>query len=179
MMIYINPGLLLEMLHKKHTVRFTDPIVYSSKLEQSILSLTDAIFCGQDESLCTELLLKLADRLDGSEISTTRRENNVLVQRAKEIIYCNLEKSLKLDEICKEFDMSKFQFIREFKAGTGISPYKFFLNSKVERAKQLIEKSRDVYLAVAECGFVDLTHLNRHFKSIYGTTAFEYMSYLS
>ncbi|MDQ7095225.1 helix-turn-helix transcriptional regulator [Desulfosporosinus sp. PR] len=86
---------------------------------------------------------------------------------------------LSLAEISKEFGMSKFQFIRIFKANTGISPYQYFLNYKVERAKQLIEKNRDVYSAVTECNFVDLTHLNRHFKSIYGTTAFEYMSQLN
>nr|WP_275299053.1 helix-turn-helix transcriptional regulator [Clostridium sp. YIM B02500] len=95
------------------------------------------------------------------------------------MIYYNLENVLRLDDICRELNMSKFQFIRLFKANTGISPYQYFLNCKVEMAKKLIEKNRDVYSAVAECGFVDLTHLNKHFKSIYGITAFEYLSYLN
>ncbi|WP_425280879.1 helix-turn-helix domain-containing protein [Paenibacillus brasilensis] len=69
--------------------------------------------------------------------------------------------------------------MRVFNAHTGISPYQYFLNCKIERAKQLIEKNRDTYSAVAKCGFVDLTHLNKHFKSVYGTTAFEYMSHLN
>lgn len=42
-----------------------------------------------------------------------------------------------------------------------------------------MEKSGDVYSVVAECGFVDLYHLNKYFKSVYGTTAFEYMSHLN
>ncbi|MHA6529921.1 AraC family ligand binding domain-containing protein [Paenibacillus sp. BAC0078] len=37
----------------------------------------------------------------------------------------------------------------------------------------------DIYSAVAACGFVDLTHLNKHFKGVYGTTAFEYMSLIN
>jgi AraC-like DNA-binding protein len=86
---------------------------------------------------------------------------------------------LKLDDLSQEFDMSKYQFIREFKHHTGISPYQFFLNCKVEHAKQFIEKNKDIYTAVAECGFVDLTHLNRHFKSVFGITAFEYKSQLN
>jgi AraC-like DNA-binding protein len=90
-----------------------------------------------------------------------------------------LENVLRLDDICREFDISKFQFIRMFKSSTGISPYQYFLNCKVELAKQLIERNKDVYSAVAGCGFVDLTHLNKHFKRIYGITAFEYMSNLS
>ncbi|WP_340456169.1 helix-turn-helix domain-containing protein [Peribacillus butanolivorans] len=100
-------------------------------------------------------------------------------ERAKDMFHTNLENVLKLDEICKELNLSKFKFIRSFNAHTGISPYQYFLNCKIERAKQLLEKKRDIYSAVAECGFVDLTHLNKHFKSVYGTTAFEYMSHLN
>ena len=96
-----------------------------------------------------------------------------------EIIYCKLENVLRLDEICKELNMSKFQFIRLFKDNTGISPYQFFLNYKVNLAKQLIEKNKDIYSAIAECGFVDISHLNKHFKRIYGITAFEYISHLN
>ena len=46
-------------------------------------------------------------------------------------------------------------------------------------AKALIEEHRDIYTAVAECGFVDLAHLNKHFKSVYGTTALEYISHMN
>lgn len=95
------------------------------------------------------------------------------------MLHTNFENRLKLDEISNEFNLSKYQFISLFKAHTGISPYQYFLNCKIERAKQLIEKNRDIYAAVAECDFVDLTHLNRHFKSVYGTTAFEYMLHIN
>lgn len=38
------------------------------------------------------------------------------------------------------------------------------------------EKNNDIYLAIAECGFVDLSHLNRHFKKVDDITASEYKS---
>lgn len=94
------------------------------------------------------------------------------------IMLFNLEQVLKLDELCKELRLSKFQFIRMFKAHTGISPYQYFLNSKIKHAKRLIEKNKHIYSAVDACGFVDLAHLNKHFKRAYGTTAFEYISHL-
>lgn len=178
-MVYISPKLFLEILEKKDIVKFTSPIVYNRRIEQSILSLINAIFSGKDEYLCSELLLDLAGNFSQIEMSTVFRKNNILINKAKEMIYCSLDNVLRLDDICREFGMSKFQFIRAFKANTGISPYQFFLNCKVKHAKQLIEKNKDIYSAVTECGFVDLTHLNRHFKSFYGTTAFEYMSHLS
>ncbi|MGG1574991.1 helix-turn-helix domain-containing protein [Fictibacillus sp. NRS-1165] len=178
-MLYIDPQLLLEVIEKKDIVRFSNPIVYDHGLEQRVLNLSNAILSGKDEALCSELLLSLTDRLVQTNFSTDYKKDNTLIRKAKDMIHTNLENVLKLDDICKELDMSKFKFIRSFKAHTGISPYQYFLNCKLERAKQLIEKKRDIYSAVAECGFVDLTHLNKHFKSVYGTTAFEYMSHLN
>lgn len=35
--------------------------------------------------------------------------------------------------------------------------------------------SKDLYATVVEFGFTDLSHLNRHFKKVYGVTAFEYI----
>ncbi|WP_068501416.1 AraC family transcriptional regulator [Paenibacillus kribbensis] len=178
-MLYIEPQLLLEIIEKKDIVRFSTPIVYDYRLEQRILSLSNAILSEKDEALCSELLLSLTDSLFQTNLSTGDKKDNALVRKAKDMIHTDLENVLKLDEICKELNLSKFQFIRLFNAHTGISPYQYFLNCKIERAKQLIEKNGDIYSAVAECGFVDLTHLNKHFKSVYGTTAFEYMSHIN
>jgi len=161
-MLYIEPQLLLEVIEKKDIVRFSNPIVYDYRLEKRILSLANAILSEKDEILCSELLLSLTDSLVQTDFSTDFKKDNALIRKAKDILHTNLENVLKLDEICKELDLSKFQFIRLFKAHTGISPYQYFLNCKIERAKQLIEKNRDIYVAVAECGFVDLTHLNKH-----------------
>ncbi len=178
-MLYIEPQLLLEVIEKKDIVRFLTPVVYDYRLEQRILSLSNAILSEKDEDLCSELLLSLADGLIQTNLSTDNKKDNALIRKAKDMLHTNLGNVLKLDEICKELDLSKFQFIRLFKANTGITPYQYFLNCKIERAKQLIEKNGDIYSAVAECGFVDLTHLNKHFKSVYGTTAFEYISHLN
>ncbi|MGO4109823.1 AraC family ligand binding domain-containing protein [Paenibacillus sp. YAF4_2] len=178
-MLYIDPELLLQVMEKKDIMRFTSPVVYDRMLEQKVLNLSNAILNEKDEALCSELFLSLTDRLDHSSLSTDyMRKDHVLIRKAKDMIHADLEHVLKLDEICKELQLSKYQFIRLFKAQTGISPYQYFLNCKVEHAKQVIEQSKDIYSAVAACGFVDLTHLNKHFKSVYGTTAYEYIAYL-
>ncbi len=177
-MLYIKPELFAEALGKEDGVRFSAPIVYNYRLERSILNLTNAIFGGRDEALRSELLVELADSFTPPDLSAAHPQDDALTRRAKQMIRDSLGKVLSLDDLSGEFGMSKFRFIRAFKAGAGVSPYQYFLNCKVERAKQLIETTRDVYAAVAEYGFVDLTHLNRHFKSIYGTTALEYLAHL-
>jgi AraC-like DNA-binding protein len=178
-MLYIDPDLLLEVTEKKEPVLFSTPIVYDNNLKQKILRLAHAILNEKDEAYCSELLLSLTDCLNQTSLTREYKKDNALIGKAKDMLHTNLEGVLTLNEICKELDLSKFQFIRSFKAHTGISPYQYYLNCKVERAKQLIEKNKDIYTAVAECGFVDLTHLNKHFKSVYGTTAFEYLSHIN
>lgn len=178
-MLYIRPELLLDVMEKREVVRFADPIVYDARLEQRVVSLSHAILNGQDEALCSERLVSLTDLLARTTLSTEDKKEHGVIHKAKDMIHANLGQVLKLDEISGELQLSKFQLIRLFKARTGISPYQYFLNCKVERAKQVIERSKDIYAAVAACGFVDLTHMNKHFKSVYGTTAFEYLSHLT
>ncbi len=175
-MLYIEPGTLRALLDRRDPIRFPAPVVYDRRLEQSIMNLSQAILAGRDEALCHELLLAFADNFRRVDSTAADKKDDALTQKAKEMICCAPEDVLRLDDICKELDISKYKFIRTFKASTGLSPYQYFLNRKIALAKRLIEKNRDIYAAVADCGFVDLTHLNRHFKSVYGTTACEYLN---
>ncbi|QTD39500.1 AraC family ligand binding domain-containing protein [Sporosarcina sp. Te-1] len=177
-MLYIDPQMLLEVTGKKDIVRFQAPIVYNDGLKQSVLQLAQAISKGKDEALCNELFLSLTDRLVQSNFSGDSKKDNTLILKAKELLHADLGKVLKLDEISEELDLSKFQFIRLFKSHTGITPYQYYLNCKIERAKELLDANRDIYTTVAECNFVDLPHLNKHFKRVYGITAFEYAVHL-
>ncbi|MCQ4085534.1 AraC family transcriptional regulator [Saccharibacillus sp. JS10] len=178
-MLYIDPQMLNEAAGQKDWIYFSSPVVYDSALQRKILELSQVTVHGGDEALRTERLLSLADHLTGAELVVPHLQDPRLISAAKEMLHTDLAGVVKLDEISQELNLSKFQFIRMFKAQTGISPYQYFLNRKIEYAKQLIEQKKDVYTAVAECGFVDLTHLNKHFKSVYGITAFEYMNVLS
>ncbi|SFE28086.1 AraC family transcriptional regulator [Trichococcus pasteurii] len=178
-MLYIDPALLMDVRGKNEMVRFSEPVVYDPALEKKILMLSDAIFLKKDEALCNEMLLSLTDSLTETTEPADHKKDNVRINTAKDMLHANPDQLLKLDDICSELQLSKFQFIRMFKAQTGITPYQYFLNCKIEHAKQLIETKRDVYAAVAECGFVDLTHLNKHFKSVFGITAYEYLTHLN
>ena len=178
-MVYIKPDLFLEALGEKEIITFTSPIVYDRKLAQDILVLSSAILNQKDEALCSELLLNVTNNFASPCIYSNYKQNNAFINKAKEIMYYEIERVLKLDDICNEFNMSKFKFIRTFKENTGISPYQFFLNSKVIHAKNHLEKEKDLYATIVKFGFTDLSHLNKHFKRVYGITAFEYLSYLN
>ena len=178
-MIYIMPKLFLEALGEKDIITFATPVTYDRKLAQDVLMLSNAILTQKDEAFCSELLIKVANNFTSKHICSNHKKDNTFLKKAKELMYYEIGNVLKLDNICNELNMSKFKFIRFFKEKTGVSPYQFFLNSKVIRAKNYLEKNKDLYGTIVEFGFTDLSHLNRHFKRIYGITAFEYLSYLN
>ena len=177
-MLYIDPELLCAASGIKEPVRFSAPVVNDPALRRRILSLVRAVSGGREDALCSELLLGFAEHVAGPPGSAAHAKNSALVCRVEDMIRGDVDRdqALKLADICLEIHVPKYTLIRMFKASTGISPYQFYLNCKVEKAKQIIQHRKDVYLAVAECGFVDLSHLNRNFKSRYGVTAYEYLT---
>jgi len=178
-MVYIKPELFLEAIDKKDVVQFSSPIVYNDKLKQDIVNLSSAILNKKDELLCNELLLNVADNFTSKDFILDYRKENLMIQRAKEMIYYELDDVLNIDDISKELNLTKFKFIRMFKANTGMTPYQFFLNCKLIHTKKYLESTKDLYATVVEYGFSDLSHLNRHFKRVYGITAYEYLQSLS
>ena len=175
-MLYINPKLFLEALEKKEILKFNKPIVYKEKLKNDILSLSYSILNDKDISLCNELYLNLISNFSTKDFASDYTNETEFIRKAKEIIYYNLDEVLDIDEISKELNISKFQFIRIFKANTGITPYQYFLNCKIIHAKKHLDITKDLYGTVVEFGFTDLSHLNRHFKRVYGITPYEYIS---
>ena len=177
-MAYISPALFADVSGKPDVARFTEPVVYDRRLRNAILSLIRAVFSETDDDACADLLFQLVNHVSGDARAIQPGTLPAPVRRAKEMILDTLAsgQALKLDRVCRELQMPNYTLIRLFKASMGMSPYQFYLNSKVEKAKQILETRRDIYQAVAECGFVDLSHFNRHFKSRYGVTAYEYLS---
>lgn len=177
-MIYIPTELLSEISGSRQILRFNSPIIYDHMLAQSILNLSDCILNDRSEALGSELLINLITDVARSHTKISNIKQDNLILKSIEMIRCNMGSVLKLEDICKELQLSKYQFIRLFKAYAGIAPYQYFLNCKVESAKRLIDAKEDLYTVVLECGFFDLAYLNKHFKGIYGTTAFEYSQYV-
>ncbi len=175
-MLYIQPELFAAAADEKYPLRLTAPVSHDSKLARDIINLSTAVQHSKNDSLCHELLIKLCSNFTSRNHNNRSSCDNSFLQKAKDMIYCELGCVLKLDNIAAEFNMTKFQFIRNFKAHTGMSPYQFFLNSKIIRARKHLEAERDLYATVLKFGFVDLSHLNRHFKRIFGVTAHEYLT---
>lgn len=92
-----------------------------------------------------------------------------LEMRAKEFLDANLGRDVSVTEVAESCSMSRGYFIRAFRETTGVTPYRWLLTRRVERARQLVEET-DLPLAeiATACGFSDQSHLSRHFVQVLG-----------
>jgi AraC family transcriptional regulator len=89
--------------------------------------------------------------------------------RAVEFIHDQLGKELTVTRIAEAVSISPHYFTRLFKEATGKPPHQFVIEARVSKAKHLLETG-DVTISEAACevGFVDQSHLTRHFKRMFG-----------
>jgi len=92
--------------------------------------------------------------------------------RAIYYIEHNLCSAITLKALANEANISKYYFCRLFKKHIGLSPKKFIVSRKIERAKELLNRKEDmnVSLVAMEVGFNDVSYFIRAFRKITGST---------
>ena len=87
----------------------------------------------------------------------------------------NLDQPLTLEQMEKNFFVTKYYVTREFKKHTGFTFHQFVLKKKLLYAKQLLKEYRsasDVYL---KCGFKSYPHFLKSFKKEFNMTPKEFL----
>ena len=90
-------------------------------------------------------------------------------------VEARLAEDLSLSELAAVVNISPRHFLRLFKRSTGISPHRYVIRRRVERAKVLLSGSDTPLWQVAEaCGFAHQQHLSTHFKRLVGVSPGRY-----
>lgn len=86
-------------------------------------------------------------------------------------IHEHLARDLGLEELATVVQMSSHYFCQRFKQSTGMTPHQYVIRCRVERAKELLLQGELTIADIARSvGFVDQSHLTRHFKRLMGIT---------
>jgi AraC family transcriptional regulator len=109
------------------------------------------------------------------------------LQRVIDYMQANLTQDLSILDLATLTGMSESHFSRSFKRSVGISPYRYLMQQRVERAKQLLkqqsmalakplpaQKPPGTGIAIStialDCGFANQTHLTKVFRQMTGMT---------
>ena len=157
----------IELLPKFAT---PDPFVYQIGVAlKSALIKNGSTSRLYAESLINTLIIHLLENY-----STTRKNSfepiagtlpQYKLQQVIDYIQAYLDSDLSLNQLAASVQMSPHYFSRLFKDTTGLTPHKYVINCRIERAKELLKQRKLSIAEIAkEVGFVDQSHLNRCFK---------------
>jgi AraC family transcriptional regulator len=101
------------------------------------------------------------------------------IQQAIAYIQDHLAENLTIAAISDELKMSQYYFSRLFKQATGVSPYRYVMEQRIEAAKQLLKKTPLPISAISErVGFANQNQLTVQFHNLTGTTPSSYRKHL-
>jgi AraC family transcriptional regulator len=132
----------------------------------------DALDRMYGEALSTALAVHLL-REYGAAVLKPKRQPSGLPRaklvRAVECIQDQLDADLTVSGIAQAVSMSRCWFARLFKESTGQSPHQYVVEARVRKAKELLTTGKfTISEAAHHVGFVDQSHLTRHFKRLFG-----------
>ena len=103
-----------------------------------------------------------------------RAAGRYAVERARRHLQERFTDCVSLQELARIAGMSRFHLVREFTREVGIPPHAYQVHVRVEHARRLIRRGTSPAEAALLSGFSDQSHLNRHFRHIWGITAGAY-----
>ena len=151
-----------------------DPLIYQMGLSLKAALERDGLASRlYGETMTNALMVHLLQHYSAQRPSF--REYGGLPQhqlrQVTDYIQDHLDRDLSLQELAAIVSMSSHYFLQLFKQSTGITPHQFVIRCRVERAKELLLRGTVSIAEVARLvGFVDQSHLHRHFKRLLGIT---------
>jgi AraC-like DNA-binding protein len=90
------------------------------------------------------------------------------VERVREFLAQHYAARIRLDALADLAGLGVFRLIRLFRARTGLSPYAYLEQIRIDRATLMLRAGLPVSHVVYRTGFSDQSHLTRFFKRVMG-----------
>jgi AraC-like DNA-binding protein len=99
----------------------------------------------------------------------------VQARRVTDYVHENLGGDIGLSELASQVGLSPHYFSLLFKRAFGVSPYRYILSMRIDRAKRLLSERHMAISEIAlELGFADQSHFSKVFKTFVGATPRQY-----
>jgi len=82
----------------------------------------------------------------------------------------NFDRRVTLRDLEIQTGSDSFQLIRAFRRDLGVTPHAFLIELRIAKAADLLLRGESPAEIAPEVGFVDQSHLTRHFKRAHGKT---------
>lgn len=118
------------------------------------------------DTIIMQLLIQLG-RMSASAPETGARYD-AKIQQTLSYINENLSSELSVDALAERVFLSKYHFMRLFKAQTGSTVHAYIRQKRLLCAARMIREGADAYRAAADSGFGDYSAFHRAFRESFG-----------
>ncbi|WP_405254365.1 helix-turn-helix transcriptional regulator [Leuconostoc mesenteroides] len=177
-MLYIASNALEDQFNQPMTIKLT-----SRQMQQVKMIMDSAVY----ELSPTNILTKIINVLDDEEILSFWTVNSVehmetrRFESVQHYISNNFHSECKVETLANISGLSKYYFTRLFKETFHISPAKYLMNYRMNRAvKDLLDNTNLSMSEIAhQNGFFDESHFDKLFKQYHGVSPKKYQLQLS
>lgn len=94
-----------------------------------------------------------------------------VLERLKDYVLAHLDEPIEVAALAKLAGRSPFHFSRVFVRSVGITPHRYVIHLRLQRASELIRDGQCSLAEIAACtGFADQSHLSRWVKRVHGVS---------
>lgn len=161
-------------------LRFRSFARLSKQLEKRLLGVCDLLRPGPEplelQTSMVELVSAMAEELlemssgPASEIGSERRA----AEQVRECLHHDLSGTMDLTTVAKQTGMTRFRALRVFKNWYGLPPHSYQLSVRLGLAQKSLRQGLPPAAVAVEYGFVDQSHLTKHFRRFFGVTPAKY-----
>jgi AraC-like DNA-binding protein len=152
--------------------------VMSPALTCSLLALSRAFDTAPSplhaQSCFADVVAAMASELvEQGRPNATPLDTAAQAERIRDCLHDDRD-GIDLTTLARETGLSRFQVLRTFKRRYGLPPHAYQLAVRLARARHLLADGMAPANVATECGFVDQSHLTRHFRQFLGVTPMAY-----
>jgi AraC-like DNA-binding protein len=179
---YIDPALIREAAATKTLPFIRDPVSADRRLRRAVVDLVGQQGDPADDLMTTCNLVALADALVYAARDNSAARSHVEARdigRIREVLQAKLDKKIRIDELETVSGLTRWQLARQFRKSFGVSPYRFHVLRRLDRARELLIRGQSLAEVAQSTGFADQAHLTRQFRSAYGLSPGQWRALLT
>lgn len=164
---YITICFKNELKKRVENIKFNNYYI-NLKSSEEILNLCDSFKRNNDEELFFNHILKLIGNAIMPASSTEKNQPDEIVLLISEYIKTNAAEKFDLDKLAETFYLSKYHLIRMFKKEMGVTPYQYYIQSKIRIIKSKVFNAPSETNLAMNLNLFDKSHLCHLFKKQMG-----------
>ena len=122
----------------------------------------------------TAFVYEILSTLEKTEIPSKDKKEIFYINKSLQYIEYNLHKKIFVSDIAEHIGLEHSYFYRIFKNNLGVSPEKYLMQQRIEKAKKYIAAGADYKDIPVMVGISNIYYLYRVFKNITGMTPSQY-----